>query len=91
MSTSVIFIFGLFHGLGFAGLLQDLQIPEGKILWSLLLFNVGTEVGQLLIIVPVFSLLLFLQKKSKWPEIHTTVAFAIACVGIVWGIQRIVS
>lgn len=85
----VIFVFGLFHGLGFAGLLQDLQIPEENFIWSLILFNVGIELGQIFIIIPAYFLLHRARKLFSWPEIHTTVAFGIASIGIIWGIQRI--
>ncbi len=38
-----IFFFGLFHGLGFAGLLQEINIPKDKFISSLLAFNLGIE------------------------------------------------
>jgi hypothetical protein len=40
-------IFGLLHGLGFAGALRELGLPQGAIPLSLFSFNVGIEVGQL--------------------------------------------
>ncbi len=39
--------FGLLHGLGFAGALSEIGLPEGARLWALLLFNVGVEIGQI--------------------------------------------
>ena len=88
-SLVVIFVFGLFHGLGFAGLLQDLQLPEDNFMWSLILFNVGIELGQIIIIIPVFLLLLRIRRLVSWPEIHTITAYCIASIGIIWCIQRI--
>jgi hypothetical protein len=42
--------FGLVHGLGFSGAMTEAQIPEGTLLWALAGFNIGVELGQLLII-----------------------------------------
>ena len=43
----IAFGFGLIHGLGFAGALKDIGLPEDAVFMSLLLFNVGIEIGQL--------------------------------------------
>jgi len=60
----LIFAFGLFHGLGFASVMGDLQFRTGLIERILLMFNVGVEAGQLLIVLAVFPLLFLLRKKS---------------------------
>ena len=56
----VVIFFGLIHGLGFSYLLKSMISKEEAIVWPLLYFNLGLEVGQLVIvlIVVVFSLLL---------------------------------
>ena len=46
----VAFVFGLLHGFGFAGALADIGLPKGNALLALLLFNIGVEVGQLVIV-----------------------------------------
>jgi hypothetical protein len=46
----VVFVFGLFHGFGFASVLSDLGIPPNYMAYSLLSFNIGVELGQLLIV-----------------------------------------
>lgn len=46
----VAFAFGLLHGLGFAGALAEVGLPENQIPTSLLFFNVGVEIGQLLFV-----------------------------------------
>jgi len=43
--------FGLLHGMGFAGALSDLGLPEGDLLWALFSFNVGIEIGQVAFIL----------------------------------------
>ena len=47
------FIFGLMHGLGFAGAMAEIGLPEGSAIWALALFNLGIEAGQLLVICVV--------------------------------------
>src|ERR1700712_1040579 len=55
----IVFFFGLVHGMGFAGALGQLGLPPNSYLLSLIMFNVGVELGQLTIIVVAF----FLVKK----------------------------
>jgi hydrogenase/urease accessory protein HupE len=53
----VAFAFGLLHGLGFAGALAEVGLPQASIPLALLFFNVGVEIGQLLFIAAVLLLL----------------------------------
>ncbi len=50
-------IFGLLHGFGFAGALADIGLPRDQLAPALLLFNIGIEVGQLMIIGALLALL----------------------------------
>jgi hydrogenase/urease accessory protein HupE len=54
---AISFLFGLLHGLGFAGALREIGLPEGDVPLALLLFNCGIEVGQLLFIAAILLLL----------------------------------
>ena len=47
----VIFLFGLLHGLGFAGFFGELGLPEGQFWSALIGFNIGVEIGQLSVII----------------------------------------
>ena len=47
----VIFLFGLLHGLGFAGFFGELGLPEGQFWSALIGFNIGVEIGQLSVVV----------------------------------------
>ena len=51
------FVFGLLHGLGFAGALADIGLPKEELWLSLLLFNVGIEAGQVFVIAVLYALL----------------------------------
>ncbi len=48
--------FGLLHGLGFAGALRDIGLPQEEVLVALLMFNVGVEIGQLLFLGVVIAI-----------------------------------
>ncbi len=85
-----IFLFGLIHGLGFAGALKEVKIPSNMFVASLLFFNVGIEIGQLVIvgfvIVPAVALI---RRSRSHAQIIRAIAIAISVIGIVWGIQRL--
>jgi len=49
-------LFGLLHGLGFAGALRDIGLPQGEVPLALLSFNLGIETGQLVFVVALLSL-----------------------------------
>jgi hypothetical protein len=61
----VAFVFGLLHGLGFAGALAELGLPQTSELAALFLFNVGIEFGQLLIVATALGLV-YLLHHSIW-------------------------
>lgn len=85
----VTFVFGLIHGFGFAGVLAELNLPTSAFAWALLQFNVGLELGQLLIVVCVAALLFLLRER---PSYRTWVirggSFAAILVGVLWLIER---
>ncbi len=86
--VSVIFLFGLFHGMGFAGLLKDFYIPEGQFIPSLLFFNVGIELGQILIILLALPFIYLFRKKSWYPLAMKIIAVGISAMAMVWFFER---
>jgi hydrogenase/urease accessory protein HupE len=50
----VSFLFGLVHGLGFAGALKSVGLPQSHLPLALLSFNVGVELGQLLMVLAAY-------------------------------------
>ena len=62
----VIFLFGLFHGAGFAGVILSMNIHPDYMVWTLLGFNVGVELGQLVIVFVVFPVLYLLRTNSAY-------------------------
>ena len=59
----IVFLFGLLHGMGFAGVLSGLGLPESDFLTALIFFNLGVEAGQLAVIATAFLLVFWLLKK----------------------------
>ena len=87
----VAFTFGLLHGLGFAGALSEIGLPEGHIPHALLFFNLGVELGQLLFIAAVLSFVALMGRvRSRLPQWTGLVPpYAIGSVAMFWVIQRV--
>ncbi len=86
----VAFIFGLVHGLGFAGALKDIGLPQNHLPVALLTFNVGVELGQLLVVGVAW---LVWRTLARWPRSAVARApalYAIGSVAAYWSIGRIV-
>ncbi len=86
----IIFGFGLLHGLGFAAVLGEYGLPKASFVPSLLAFNIGVELGQLMVLVIAAALVWFIRKKSwyrNWIQIPASVI--IALIGLFWFIERI--
>lgn len=88
---AVVFGFGLLHGLGFAGILKEFGIPEGEFLVGLLSFNVGVELGQLLVIAACFLAVGFWFGRKPWYRQRVVIpgSLIIAAVGGFWFVQRV--
>jgi hydrogenase/urease accessory protein HupE len=83
--------FGLVHGFGFASVLREFGLPKDALVWSLVSFNVGVEIGQLLIVV-VAAGALALAGRSR-PGVATAVArwgsVAVILAGTYWFVERL--
>jgi len=85
----IVFLFGLFHGFGFATVLGDLGIPPKYVVHSLLGFNIGVEIGQVAIVLLVFPLLYFFRK--SWIYRRVVLAYGsimLIVVSLYWFIER---
>ena len=86
----VVFCFGLVHGLGFAGVLQEIGPAGGQFAVSLLAFNLGVELGQLAVITACF---LGVGWMARWPHYRARVvipaSLAIGIMGLVWFVERV--
>lgn len=85
----LVFGFGLLHGLGFAGVLRQLGLPDGEWVPALISFNVGVELGQLTVIGLAFLAVGWFRDRSWYrPWIVRPASALIALVGITWAVQR---
>ncbi len=85
----VTFAFGLIHGFGFAGVLAELNLPATQFAWALLQFNVGLELGQLLIVAVVTTLLFSLRRGLHYPRWFIRGGSAAAMlIGVLWLVER---
>lgn len=87
----VAFAFGLLHGLGFAGALEEVGLPANAIPLALLMFNVGVEAGQLLFVSALVLVAMILGRLSNLslPLVSRVVSYAIGSVAAFWTIERV--
>ena len=87
----VAFAFGLFHGLGFAGALAEVGLPQLAIPLALLMFNVGVETGQIMFVGAVLLLMAAGKRLPlSWPHGSWRLApYAIGSIAAFWTLQRV--
>ncbi len=87
----VIFCFGLLHGLGFASVLGEFGLAQGRFLPALVGFNFGVEIGQLTVIALGFLLVGFWFGRKPWyrARISVPASVVIALVGVWWAFERV--
>ena len=84
----IAFIFGLFHGFGFASVLGEKGLSGDFMVLSLLGFNVGVEIGQVAIICIAFPILFFIRKTSWYSKFITFGSILLIFISIYWFIER---
>ncbi len=87
----IAFAFGFIHGFGFANVLREMDLPPRALGWSLFSFNVGVEIGQLMVVVVVASALAWLRGRSEAAGRQLAFAGSIVVIaaGAFWFIQRV--
>ena len=87
---TVIFVFGLLHGLGFAFVLGEVGLSGSAFVLSLVAFNIGVEVGQLLVLAPLVILGLFVSHRKDYRKrLEIPASAAIAAIGLYWFFERV--
>ncbi len=85
----IVFGFGLFHGFGFASILGGIGIPPKYMVHSLLGFNVGVELGQVVVVCALFPLLYLLRNTRLYVRgIMRAGALALIVIALYWFIER---
>jgi hypothetical protein len=89
--VTLVFAFGLLHGMGFAGALKELGLPRAEFVMALLTFNMGVEAGQLAVIGAAFLCTGWHCAHRAWyrGRIVVPVSTLIACIAVYWMIQRL--
>jgi hypothetical protein len=87
--------FGLIHGLGFAGALQDLHLPRHMLVYSLVGFNIGVEIGQLAAVAVAALLARAMMQFRPAPSATGMPAVAVSAIlltaGTAWFLTRAVT
>ncbi|MCB9638654.1 MAG: HupE/UreJ family protein [Myxococcales bacterium] len=86
------FAFGLIHGFGLAGALNEVHIPPQQAISALLFFNLGVEAGQLCLLVLALPLL-HLAREKAWLTQRVTLAISslVTLAGVLWFLERVFS
>jgi hypothetical protein len=97
----ITFPFGLVHGFGFAAGLKEIDLPRARIPAALVGFNVGVEIGQLAVVVPLFALVLWLRRRD-WFAVqpgeaprhkvtgYQAASAAVVVAGLFWFVERVI-
>jgi hypothetical protein len=85
----VSFLFGLVHGLGFAGALKSIGLPQSHLPLALLCFNVGVELGQLAMVLAAFLVVHAPVARAWLPRARRPALYAIGVVAAYWSWARI--
>jgi len=90
LRAAVAFAFGLVHGFGFAGVLMEMELPVNRLLPGLFGFNVGVELGQLVVVALSWPLVHWLERHRPaayrlFAEIGSSV---VCCLGVYWLVTR---
>jgi hypothetical protein len=84
------FLFGLVHGFGFADVLAEMDLPRADFMVALLKFNIGVELGQLTVVLPLLALLFAVR---RWPVYAKALlpagSVAALAVAVGWFAERV--
>ena len=87
--NAITFGFGLVHGFGFAGVLGELQLPPAQLGWALFQFNLGLELGQLVLVGAVVPLLFALRHRTAYvPVVLRAGSVAALLMAALWLVER---
>ncbi len=88
----ITFPFGLIHGFGFAGALQEIALPRSAVPTALVSFNLGVEAGQVAVLALLLPLVIFLRGKRWFEPVGVrVVSGAVALAGGIWFVSRVIS
>ena len=84
------FLFGLVHGFGFADVLHELDLPLSDFVWALLRFNIGVELGQLVIVAFTLTPLYLLRRLPAYRKaVVVPLSIGAMALAVVWFAERV--
>lgn len=86
---ALVFALGLLHGMGFASVMKELDLPEGQLMKPLIGFNLGVELGQVTVIGAAFAATFWFIQKPAFGTFRKVASGLIGAMGIYWTIERI--
>lgn len=86
----IVFVFGLIHGMGFAGVLTELGLPRKEFITALITFNVGVELGQIAVILALWAAIGYWFARKPWyrKRIVNPLSIVIAVIALYWMVER---
>jgi hydrogenase/urease accessory protein HupE len=87
----IAFAFGFIHGFGFANVLREMDLPARALGWSLFSFNLGVEIGQLMVVAFVATAFAALRSRSRTAGQRLAFAGSLVVIaaGAFWFVQRV--
>ena len=83
------FVFGLVHGLGFAGGLQELGVPDHHVALAMIGFAGGVEIGQVAFLVVVLGVVALASRVKVEPIVRRVGVYALGVLACSWLIERV--
>ena len=87
--VALVFGLGLLHGMGFASVMKELELPEGEVIKPLIGFNLGVECGQVTVLALAFVATFWFITHSRFRIVSKIASFMIALVGLYWTYERV--
>jgi hypothetical protein len=81
-------VFGLMHGFGFYGVLRELHLSPQSLVLSLCAFNLGVEVGQVMIVTLCYPVLVLLARQGWQRQAVSALSLLIGGLGLYWFVER---
>ena len=85
----IAFGFGLVHGFGFASALKELIVGKSSLLLSVVSFNGGVEIGQLMVFFVILPVLYLLKRQINFRIVTVSTSLGIFVIGFTWLIERV--
>ena len=87
-TVAIIFIFGLFHGMGFAEVFDDFHLTFNQYWPELLMYNAGIEMGQIILLIILYPVITFIHSE-KWGKLFFIISSAlISVLACLWVVER---